>query len=399
LTKIAAMKSFFYISVIALLSCDNPSNQMVDYKDIHTNAIVIDTHNDILTMTMEKGHVMDNDLLGKTHSDLDRFKKGGVDVQFFSIWSDGGNVNPYDFAIRQIDSLDAVVNRNPDKLVEVKNTSEMAEVLKKGKIAGFFGLEGGHMIENDLNKLENLYNRGVRYMTLTWNNSNSWATSASDETSGAVLEHKGLTNFGRKVIHKMNELGMIVDISHVGEQTFWDVIGTTSKPIIASHSSVYTLCPHPRNLKDVQLEAIAKNGGVVSVNFYSGYLDSTYTGKKNLFLVKHKIEYDSLLRSGTVDYLAEERLFEKYSSEVESIRAPFDLVIAHVEYIIDLIGVNHVGLGSDFDGIESTPQLLDDVSTYPQITKSLLEKGYSVIDINKILGGNILRVLKSNEPI
>lgn len=318
---------------------------------------------------------------------------------FFSIWSDGEKVNLYDFAIRQIDSLDAVVNRNPDKLVEVKNTSEIAEVLKKGKIAAFFGLEGGHMIENDLNKLENLYNRGVRYMTLTWNNSNSWATSASDETSGIVLEHKGLTNFGRKVIHKMNELGMIVDISHVGEQTFWDVIGTTSKPIIASHSSVYALCPHPRNLKDDQLEAIAKNGGVVSVNFYSGYLDSTYTGKKNLFLVKRNIEYDSLLRSGSVEYLAEERLFEKYSSEVESIRAPFDLVIAYVEYIIDLIGVNHVGLGSDFDGIESTPQRLDDVSTYSQITKALLEKGYSVIDINKVLGGNILRVLKANEAI
>lgn len=253
------------------------------------------------------------------------------------------------------------------------------------------------MIEDDLGKLENLYNRGVRYMTLTWNNSTSWATSAADETSQPDLVHKGLTDFGKQVVRKMNELGLIVDISHVGEQTFWDVINTTAKPIIASHSSVYKLCPHSRNLKDEQLKAIADNGGVVQVNFYSGFIDSTYSGKKEAFLKFHFSEYDSLLQSGMIDYLAEERLFSKYTSDVQAMRAPFSTLMAHIEYIIKLVGVDYVGLGSDFDGIESTPAQLDDVTSYPLITKALLNNGHSEAEINKILGGNILRVLKANE--
>jgi membrane dipeptidase len=391
------MKILFPIFFLTLLSCSTGDKQVLDYQKIHKNAILVDTHNDILTMSMEKGHVMDNDLTGKTHSDLTRFKKGGLDVQFFSVWSDGEKENPYQFAIRQIDSLDAIANRNQNKLIVVKNTTEMMDVVKLGKIAAFFGVEGGHMIENDIKKLENLYNRGVRYMTLTWNNSTDWATSAADETSGKELEYLGLTNFGKTVVKKMNKLGMMVDISHVGEQTFWDVINSTTKPIIASHSSAYTLCPHPRNLKDEQLKAIAKNGGVVQINFYSGFIDSTYASKKEAFLLVHKVEYDSLLNSSMTDYLAEERLFGKYDLEEEAIRAPFDLVIAHIEYIINLIGEDYVGIGSDFDGIESTPQHLDDVTTYPLITKALLEKGYTTESVNKILGGNIIRVLKANE--
>jgi membrane dipeptidase len=384
----------FPIAIIALLSCSITDKQTLDYQKIHNEAILVDTHNDILTMTMEKGYVMDNDLRGKTHSDLNRFKKGGLDVQFFSIWSDGEKVNPYEFAIRQIDSLDLIAKRNPGKITEVKNTSEMTDVVKEGKIAAFFGVEGGHMIENDLEKLENLYNRGVRYLTLTWNNSPDWATSAADETS---LPHKGLTGFGKDVVKKMNQLGMMVDISHVGEQTFWDVINTTKKPIIASHSSVYTLCPHPRNLKDEQLKAIAKNGGVVQINFYSGFIDSTYAAKKDAFLLKHKVEYDSLLKSGMIPYLAEESLSTKFKAESDIMRAPFEILMAHFEYIINLVGVDYVGIGSDFDGIDSTPQLLDDVTNYPLITKALLDNGHSVEDVNKILGGNIVRVLKANE--
>jgi membrane dipeptidase len=190
---------------------------------------------------------------------------------------------------------------------------------------------------------------------------------------------------------------MMVDISHVGEQTFWDVIETTSKPVIASHSSVYTICPHPRNLKDEQLKAIAKNGGAVQINFYSGFIDSTYSHKKEKFLQNHFSEYDSLLQTGMIDYLAEERLFNKYDSEVQTLRAPFSLLIDHIEYIIHLIGVDYVGIGSDFDGIESPPKLMDDVTTYPLITKALLENGHSEEDVRKILGGNILRVMKANE--
>ena len=366
------------------------------YQKIHSQAILIDTHNDILTQTMEKGFVFDTDLKGKTHSDLARWQQGGVDVQFFSVFCDGKQVNPYNFAVRQMDTLDAVAKRNPDKIVEVANTKELLKVVKQNKIAAFFGVEGGHMIENDLSKLEYFYKRGTRYMTLTWNNSTDWATSAFDETFKKDLKHKGLTDFGKQIVHRMNELGMMVDISHVGEQTFWDVISTTTKPVIASHSSVYSLCHHQRNLKDAQIKAVAKNGGVIQVNFYSGFLDSNFQKKKAKFVEKHKSENDSLIKTGMADYFIDEYLAAKYPDEVQNLRAPFSLLMEHIEYIIHLVGVDYVGLGSDFDGIESPPALLDDVTTYPLITKALLEKGYSKKDVTKILGGNLLRVLKAN---
>jgi len=220
------------------------------------------------------------------------------------------------------------------------------------------------MIENDLGKLDSLYKRGARYMTLTWNNSTPWATSAYDETFTKDLPHKGLTDFGKQVVQRMNQLGMIVDVSHVGEKTFWDVINTTKKPIIASHSSVYNLCPHQRNLKDEQIKAIAKNGGVIQINFYSGYIDSTYSGKEKAFIEKHKTEYDSLIKSGKDDWDALVILFQKYPDEEYAIRPAFALLIEHIEYIIRLVGVDYVGLGSDFDGVNSLPRELDDVAFF-----------------------------------
>jgi membrane dipeptidase len=195
----------------------------------------------------------------------------------------------------------------------------------------------------------------------------------------------------------MNEIGMMVDISHVGEQTFWDVINATTKPVIASHSSVYNLCPHQRNLKDEQIRAIAKNGGVIQINFFPAFLDSTYQAKLEAFMKQHKSESDSLLAAGRMGDLIEGDLFTKYENEVQSLRAPFSLVIDHIQYIVNLVGADYVGLGSDFDGIPIPPLQLDDVSTYPLITKALLEKGYSKNDVHKILGGNIIRVLKANE--
>lgn len=369
------------------------------YKEIHNKAILVDTHNDILTQTMEKGLVFDQNLKGKAHSDLKRWKEGGLDVQFFSVWSDGNQVKPFDFAVRQMDSLDAVIRRNPDKIVKVTNSAALYKVVGQHKIAALIGVEGGHMIEDDLSKLDYFYKRGVRYMTLTWNNSTSWASSAFDETFNKDIERKGLNYFGKQVVRKMNALGMMVDISHVGEQTFWDVIGTSTKPVIASHSSVYAICPHQRNLKDEQIKAVAKSGGVVQINFYSGFIDSTYQKKTDVFLKKHQAEADALLKSGKPDYMVGEMLFARYPEEVQSIRPPLSMVIQHIDYIVKLVGADYVGIGSDFDGIESAPQQLDDVTSYPLITKALLEKGYAEKDIRKILGGNILRVLKANEKI
>ena len=393
---------YLAILFLVLISCKNsPDKRFESFEDIHSRAIFVDSHNDILLQTMEKGYVFDNDLKGKTHSDLDRMKQGGLDVQFFSVWSDGNQINPYNFANVQIDSLDAVTKRNPKKIAKVSNTEELLLVVGQHKMAALIGLEGGHQIEDDLNKLDSLYKRGVRYISLTWNNSTKWATSAADETKkdGALNSEgkKGLTEFGKEIVNRMNELGIIIDVSHLGEQTFWDVITNTKKPIIASHSSVYKICPHPRNLKDDQIKAIAKNNGVIQINFSSGFLDPAVGKREDAFLEKHQFEIDSLKISGVNQYLAEELMYPKYHQESEKLKADFDFLIDHIEYIIDLVGVDFVGIGSDYDGMVLPPKQLNDVTKYSLITKALLEKGYGEKEIAKILGGNILRVLKANE--
>ena len=368
------------------------------YKKLHFKSILVDTHNDIPTTAIDKGVRFDQNLKNKTHSDLQRMKEGGVDVQLFSIWCDGNKQNPYAWANREIDTVLAWTNRNPQGMVQTFNAKEIYAAVKEKKLAVMFGVEGGHMIENDLNKLDALYKRGVRYMTLTWNNSTDWATSALDETTKAdSLKHKGLTDFGKKVVQRMNELDMMVDLSHVGEQTFWDAINTTTKPVIVSHSCAYTLCPHRRNLKDDQIKAVGKNGGVIHLNFYSGFIDSTFEKRSDAFTAKHKTEMDSLLKVNREPYFMQVYLFEKYPDEVRSLRPPLSMLLDHLDYIVKLIGVDHVGLGSDFDGVNSLPQRLDDVTAMPLITKELLQRGYSKKDIRKILGENFLRIFEANQ--
>lgn len=367
------------------------------YQKIHTKAIVVDTHNDILMKAADEGISFDRDLTGITHTDLLRMKKGGLDVQIFSVYCDGDVKNAFGYANREMDSLDAIAERNPDKIVKVSGYRQLIKVVKQHKIAAMFGVEGGHMIEDDLSKLDALYNRGARYLTLTHNIAPSWATSAADETSGKLLPHKGLTDFGKQVVTHMNELGMMIDVSHAGDQTFWDVIQLTTKPVIASHSSVYTLVHSRRNLKDDQIKAIAKNGGVIQINFNPGFIDSTVDEKEKIFLTRHKAEIDSLKKTGMQEFYAGNSLYLKYATEIQSIRPPLANVIDHIEYIIKLVGADYVGLGSDFDGITLTPLQLNDVTAYPEITKALAAKGYSKKEITKILGGNLLRVLKANE--
>jgi len=385
------------ILILLLLPCVVHAQ---DYKSIHRKAILVDSHNDILTASLEKKVSMDNDLKGRTHSDLKRFKEGGVDVQLFSVWCDGEKQNPYAWANREMDTLYAVAERNPDKIVITKTWKQLQRAIKEKKLAAMFGVEGGHMIENDLDKLDRLYDRGTRYMTLTWNNSTPWATSALDETTkkdSLARTHKGLTDFGKQVIKRMNDLGMLVDLSHVGEQTFWDAINATTKPVLVSHSNAYSLCPIFRNLKDDQIKAVGRNGGVIHLNYYSGFIDSSFKTKETQFVWAHRRELDSLQQAGVQYEYAITMTAEKYASEVQAARPPLSMLLDHLDYIVSLVGVDHVGLGSDYDGINSMPQQLDDVTSYPLITKALLEKGYSKKDVRKILGGNFMRVLKANQ--
>ncbi len=385
-------------ALIALLSCSLLMSQAQQYKKIHFHSILVDTHNDIPTTAIEKGLSFDQDLSTKTNSDLKRMLAGGVDAQLFSIWCDGNKIQPYQWANREIDTVLAWTNRNPNKMMQAFTVKDIRKAVKQKKLAVLLGVEGGHMIENDLGKLDALYQRGARYMTLTWNNSTSWASSALDETTrGDSLQHKGLNAFGKEVVKRMNALGMLVDLSHVGEQTFWDAIHTSTKPIIVSHSCVYSICPHRRNLKDDQIKAVGENGGVIHLNFYSGFLDAGFEKRSADFTAKHQHEMDSLLKINPEPYFMEVYLFEKYPEEVKGLRPPMSLLIDHLDYIVKLIGVDHVGLGSDFDGVNSLPQQLDDVTTYPLITKALLERGYHKKDIQKILGGNFLRILEQNQ--
>ena len=363
------------------------------YKKIHDKAVLVDTHNDFPSASIEKKVSLDSDLLGKAHTDLGRLRSGGVDVQIFSIFCGPEQQQPYAFANREIDSVHEWANRAPNRMTIVRTPAELKQAIKDKRLAAMIGVEGGHMIEDKIENLDALYVRGVRYMTLTWNNSTSWATSAADETTkGDSLTHKGLTDLGKKIVQRMNELGMLIDISHNGEQTFWDVIKLTKKPIIASHSSVWAFCHHRRNLKDDQIKAIAKNGGVIHLNFYAGFLDSTYEKKAAQLLAKHKPEIDSLVAHGTQPDYAGIMTMEKYKEETNAIRPPLSLLLDHLDYIVRLVGVDFVGLGSDFDGIEAAPKELNGVQDFPLITKALLERGYSKKDIRKILGENFLRV-------
>jgi len=390
------MKKSFTSAIlcIAILSANGQP-----YRTLHEKAIVVDTHNDVLSTATMNGMDIELDLTGKTHSDLARFKQGGVDVQVFSIFCDDhyGVGTAFAYALREIDSLYAIAGRNPDKMQIVTDPAGLQVAVKHHKLAAMLGVEGGHMIEDRMEYLDSFYRLGVRYMTLTWNNSTPWATSAMEETAHAfTVTPYGLTEEGKAIVRRMNELGMMVDLSHVGEKTFWDAIHTTTKPVICSHSSVYALCPVFRNLKDDQIKAIGANGGVIQVNFYSGFLDSNYAPRVNRFLQRHKPELDSMTAAKAPQYAINEFMSRKYPAESDSLRAPLSLLMDHIDYIVRLIGVDHVGLGSDFDGIESPPQQLDDVTKYPLVTRELLKRGYKPADIEKILGGNFIRVFKAN---
>jgi membrane dipeptidase len=360
--------------------------------------VVIDTHNDFPTTSIEKKVSFDQNLKGITHSDLKRMQQGGVDVQIFSIFCDGDEPQPYQLANRQMDSVYEWSRRNPASMAMAFNLKQMNQTVRKNKLAAMMGVEGGHMIENDLSKLESLYKRGARYMTLTWNNSTSWATSAMDESSGKDLgRKKGLTDFGIEVVKKMNTLGMLVDLSHVGEQTFWDAINTTTKPILVSHSCAHALCPVFRNLKDDQIIAVGKNGGVIHLNFFSGFVDPEFMKRNKAFSAAHKAERDSLMNSGISDHFADVKLFEKYADEVKSLRPPLTMLIDHLDHIVKLVGVEHVGMGSDFDGINSSPRELEDVTCFPLIYDELIKRGYTKSAITKIMGGNFIRLMKANQ--
>lgn len=385
------MKNLCLFLVLTLLKI----NLFAQNSDkIHQNAIVIDTHGDILFNQIKSG-IDIGKLQPKGNFDLVRAKQGGLDVQFFSIWCDekGG----YAIANQEIDSLYSLIKRYPDKIQLVTTAKDLEQAVKQHKLAAMIGVEGGHMIENRLDYIDSLAKRGMAYLTLTWNNSTPWSSSAAEETSGKVKpENAGLNNFGQQVVKRLNKLGVMVDLSHVGEKTFYVAIAASAKPVIVSHSCAYALNPVQRNLKDDQIKAVGKNGGVVCINFYSGFLDSTFNTKQKAFFAKYDDELKTLSakygRSNAID-----TLIYNHQVDADATRPPISLLVKHINHVVKLIGVDHVGLGADFDGAESFPLGMDSVADYPKITDELIKNGYSENDIRKILGGNVIRLIRKNK--
>jgi membrane dipeptidase len=361
---------------------------------LHYDAIVVDTHNDILMPVMMEGADLTKEL-STTQSDLVRWKKGGLDIQMFSIYiPEKIKSHHFDYAMKLIDFLEKTSSNYPDMLYLTHDYDSVVANVNKGRLIGLMGAEGGNMIEGSMDNLITLYNRGVRYLGLTWNTSNAIGVSARDETERG--KKGGLTEFGKEVVQKMDELGMMIDVSHLGETAFWDVVNTSKNPIIASHSDVYNLSPHYRNLKDDQIKAIAKSGGFISVNFYCKFLDPnasvTQVEANHRKLKKVMKEFEN---NDGDDMIAFNNDRYKYLTDNPlSGGTSIDVLIDHIDYIVKLVGIDYVGLGSDFDGGINTPNEIYDATCYPIITKKLVERGYSENDIRKILGLNFLRVFK-----
>jgi len=375
-------------------------------RAIHESAIVVDTHADtpqrFLDENFDIGSTDPNDV---GHVSLAKARAGNLGAEFFSIWVDP-ETNQGHFAKHTFDLIDSVYEQaahHPDRMMMAFSVEDIERAHQQKKLAALMGIEGGHSIENDIRLLRDYYRLGVRYMTLTWSNTNEWADSSGDIDDPKIEHHNGLAAFGRQVVAEMNRLGMIVDISHVADKTFWDVIATTKAPVIASHSSARALVHAPRNMTDDMLRAVAKNGGVVDVNFFSGFDDQKYwdTAQAQSKAQNAAIEASlaKLRAEGkTVTYLDEERLQREWMAKIP--RPPFKVLIDQIDHIAKIAGVDHVGLGSDFDGVSgATPQGMDSAADLPKITQALLDRGYSAEDINKILGGNVLRVFKEVERV
>ena len=376
---------------------------------IHQSSIVIDTHNDVTSAILDDGFDMgESGIVNgriKTHTDIARLKAGGMGAQFFAVYvgkefvtkkpEEGGGA-----ARRALDMIGVVydqVKKHPDTFEMAYTADDIRRIRKAGKIAALMGIEGGHAIEDSLFALDNFYRLGIRYMTLTHTNTNNWADSEADLKKPNVKHHGGLNELGKKVIGEMNRLGMMVDISHVADDTMADVFEVSKAPVIASHSSARAIANHTRNLNDDELRAMAKNGGVVMVNFYDGFIDPkkaevTFNGRAKEEEIKQQFPNDP-------KRVADE--MKQWRSQYKFDKTPLSVLLDHIEHIIKVAGIDHVGWGADLDGIplDAAPVGLEDVSKYPVLTYELLKRGHSEADIKKILGENLLRAMAKCEQV
>ncbi|MDT8322629.1 MAG: dipeptidase [Bacteroidota bacterium] len=357
----------------------------------HEAPIVVDGHNDVLGRVMSGGDMEAWNSSG--HSDLPRFRRGGLHVQVFSIWVPSRKTGDeaWRFALAEIDTLYAVAARNPDRLSVVTDLAQLRRTVARDGIAGIIGLEGGRCIDGRRDRILELYRRGLRSFGLTWNYSSVWATCSKDESAGKV--RGGLSAKGKDFVRLFDSLGVLIDVSHLGEKSFYDVLRSTRNPVFASHSACAALRKHHRNLTDTQLRALADNGGVVMINFYPGFIKAGL-GKERVRLSRKMLAEQAALqkkhpRRDDAYFAAVDVLVARAEAEgLATVRTVAD----HIDHAVRIAGVRHVGLGSDFDGISFTPVGLADVTDLPVLTRELRRRGYSNHDIRAILGGNFLRI-------
>ncbi len=376
------------------------SNTNQDALSLHKRAIAIDLHADTTQRLVdEKLDLSQRHADG--HLDSVRMKEGGLDAQFFSIWVEPqlygtGGAGATKRADEQIAAVRALAEKFPDTWEMASTADDVRRIAGQGKLSALMGLEGGYAIDEKLENVERYYKMGVRYMSPAWSVSTSWAGSSGDEAGRT----RGLTEFGKNVIREMNRLGIMVDVSHVSDMAFWDIVNTSTRPVIASHSNARSIANVPRNLDDEMIRALAKTGGVVCVVFYPEFLEPGWSEKKKQVdaEIAPLVQKASDEEPGSLAQkkMARDRVrLEEYKRRLPPVSVT--RIVDHIDHIVKLVGINHVGLGSDFDGIMAVTADLSNIAELPNLTKELLKRGYTEEDINKILGGNILRVMEQVE--
>jgi membrane dipeptidase len=359
-------------------------------RALHERAIVVDTHSDLTSRMLEDG--FDPGPRSATgHMDLVRMKEGGLDAQFFAIYvaeefARGGAARR---ALDMIDAVRGLAARHPDELELATSVADVQRIAGSGRIAALMGIEGGHAIENSLAALRMFHTLGVRYMTLTHTNTNDWCDSSGDKP-----RWNGLNDFGRQVVREMNRLGVIVDVSHVSDEAFFDVIETSTAPVFASHSSCRSLCNHPRNMTDEMIKALAARGGVIQINFAAAFLDEDY--RRVVQPLVDKARADARAKQEQDPDAMRKEMKRIFASSPAPL-PPLSRLVDHIDHVVKLVGPDHVGLGSDFDGVPTLPAGLEDCSRLPAITAELLRRGYGDEDVVKILGANTLRLMEAVE--
>jgi len=388
------MRRLILLSVFVSVLTACTSNDSNKYMTLHRDALVVDLHSDAVLRMMEGADFGIRDTAGDM--DLPRLREGGVDLQVMACWiaTETPKEECRPKVDQMIDSIQAQVRRYGDQAGICLTAAQAEKTINDGKLAVFIGIENGVALADVLANIKHYYDRGVRYLTLTHTGSSDWCISSAD-TAPAF---PGLTDFGRDVVRKMNEIGMIIDISHASPEAVSEVLKTSTDPVIASHSCVYALCQHNRNLTDDQIRAIAANGGVIGINFFDRYLSQAWNMAADSLHKFYRPTFDSIDQVYGDDkakrHEAKEPIRAEIDRQLKRCNVSVATVVDHIDHIVKLVGPDYVGLGSDFDGVFSLPEGLKDCTFVPNVTRELVARGYSDEDISKILGGNFMRVFR-----